>query len=193
MTLPTLADAKNHLRIQTTAEDAVVADLLLDAQAAVETYLGVRITAATDTMIDRPDRNMRAYGRVQQLLAARYPFATSSPAPVITDSTGATVDPATYTLDGRAGLIIANPGVVFANGPYTIVASVGVSAHPEYATRLERNMRRAILDIVSDLYQRRNPGARMESEGGVSVQYGAEIIPPRTLAYLASCRVGPLA
>lgn len=192
MTLPTLADAKAALRIQTTAEDAVIADLLLDAQAAVETYLGVRIAAASDVMTDRTDRNGRAYGRVQQLMCERYPVA-ASPAPVVTDVNGATVDPTTYTVDGRRGFLIGNAGVTFDAGPYTITATVGVSAHPDYTARLERLVRRAILDLVSDLYQRRNPGARMEGEAGVTVQYGPEIIPPRTLAYLASCRVGPLA
>lgn len=189
MSLPTLQDAKDYLRIQTLAENVVVTALLARAQAMVETYLGVRITAAEETVTDHTERSARAYARVTTLQLPRYPFAATNPAPVVVDAQGQTVDPATYTLEPRFGQLLGNPGVSFDNGPYAITATVGLSAHPDYATRIEPLVSAAILDLVADLYQRRNPAASNESEGGVSVTYRPDVIPMRTQAYLASCRM----
>lgn len=189
MSLPTLQDAKDYLRIQTLAENVLVTALLARAQAMVETYLGVRITAVAETMTDHTERSERAYSRVTTLQVPRYPFATTTPAPVVVDAQGQTVDPATYTIEPRYGQIYGAPGVTFDNGPYAITATVGLSAHPDYATRLEPLVSAAILDLVADLYQRRNPAAVTEAEGGVSVTYQSGILPARTQQMLASCRM----
>lgn len=190
MPLPTLTNAKNYLRIQTGAEDVVLTALLARAQAMVETFIGVRLVAATETMTDWTTDSGRAYGAPSRLQLPRYPFAITAPVPTVTDTNAATVDPTTYVLDGRTGQIRGTPGITFANGPYAITASVGWSTHPDYVNQYEALAGAAILDIVADLYQRRNPGAASEAEQGVSVQWTADAIPARTRAMLAPLRIG---
>ena len=64
-------------------------------------------------------------------------------------------------------------GYVFGTGPYVITATVGLSAHPDYATKYEPRARALIMGLFSILYHQRNPNATQESAGGgVSVSYG---------------------
>jgi uncharacterized phiE125 gp8 family phage protein len=189
MSLPTLADAKTYLRIQTTAEDAAVTGLLARALAIVETSIGVRLVAAIETVTDWTTDAVRAWSAPTRLQLPRYPVALT-PAPVVVDTNGTTVDAATYVVDGRIGQIRAKPGTVFNNGPYAITATIGWSTHPDYATRLEALAAAAILDVVADLYQRRNPGAVAEYEGGAGATYGSAALPARTWALLAPLRIG---
>jgi hypothetical protein len=187
MPLPTLKNAKEYLRLTTTAEDSIVAQLLVRAQAIVETDIGVQLVAAADSLLDDTTRSQRAYSAPTRLQLDRYPIDPSGL--VVTDTNGVVVDATTYRIDGRAGQIIGNVGMSFGSGPYTITGNVGLSAHPDYAARLEPLAGAAILDVVADLYQRRNPDASMESAGGgVSVQYHGDEIAPRTRALISRLR-----
>jgi uncharacterized phiE125 gp8 family phage protein len=188
MALPTLADAKAVLRLQGTTDDAFVTQLLARAQALVETYVGVRITAATDTVTDWTTDMVRAYGDITMLSLSRYPVASAGL--TVTDVNAATVDPTTYVLVGTQGLIRAKAGTTFNAGPYTIAGTIGLSAHPDYATRLEAVISTAILDIVADLYDRRAPGTVSESDGGGFSQVNTQaVIPPRVQMSLAPLRL----
>jgi len=192
MSLPTLADAKAVLRLLTTNDDAFVTQLLTRAQAAAETLLGVRITAASDTQVIYTNESTLAYNAPPSFVLTRYPIALS-PAPTITDNTGATVDASTYAIDPRTGVVRALAFGCFPSGPYTVVGNVGMSAHPDYATRIEPVLNSAILDLVADYYDRRAPGTVSESDGGGFSQTNTQLeVPPRIAARLNSIAVSPV-
>lgn len=163
MALPTVADLKTWLRIETTREDLLLAALLARAQASLETMLDGPITAEVQTAVDR---GAALDVPVTSLVFPRRPFTVTG----IVDMDGVTVDPTTYTVDGLSGLIYAKSGVEFAAAPYTITASVGLSLRADYA-RIEPVIGAAILDLAADLYQRRTPGAASESAAGTSIQW----------------------
>lgn len=174
MSLPALSDLKNYLRLEdTTAEDTVLTMLLASARAMVERYLERPITAISRTFVD-PAETIVAYGRVTQLMVPVWPIHPGAPspadpvipAPVITDVDGNVVDASTYRIDASSGRFIANAGESFPNGPYTIVATVGLSADPRFDTEIEPVVSQAILDVASDLYANRTPSASMEAAGG---------------------------
>jgi hypothetical protein len=90
----------------------------------------------------------------------------------LTDDDGdVLVEDSDYRIDLRTGRITGiNRG--FATWPYSITATVGLSAHPDYELRIEPVINAAILDLAADLYQRRSPAATSESTGGgVSTSY----------------------
>lgn len=184
MALPTVQKLKDYCRIETAAEDTLLADLLARAQAMVESYLGRPILKVSRTCTDAAETEV-AYGRITVLQLQLWPFDPATVA--VTDADGVTVDPATYRLKPEAGQVIARKGYDFPNGPYDITADVGLETAPDYSTRIEALASAAILDLAADLYQRRNPGATSESEGGgVSTGYtGGETMPPRTARMLA--------
>lgn len=171
MALPTLQDAKDYLRIDTTDEDALLTALLARSKSAIEVLIGYGMAASSVTFTD--------YGRVtaSPWIQLPGPFALS-PAPVVTDVDGAVVDATTYTLDQRAGKIRAKyngngissrAGAIFCSSQYTVVATIGLSAHPDYAIRLESVASSAILDLTAHYYENRYPGISAEGNGGVSL------------------------
>lgn len=168
MALPTLQDAKDYLRIDTTAEDGLVTALLARAKASIETWLGYPIIAASRTVV--------TYDRLTSdtWISLPGPFA-SSPTPVFTDTGGVTVDTSSYVLDGRSGKVRASYNGHFGPGPYTVTATIGLSAHPDYAIRLESIASTAILDLVSHYYENRNPAITADSGSTFSF----DGIPPR--------------
>ena len=164
MALPTVSDLKAYLRIEHNAENPLLAALLVRAQAMLESWIDVPITAETQTAVDRAD----ALGTdVTSLVFPRRPCSVTS----IVDSRGDTVDAATYTVDATSGVIYGN-NVGFPWGPYTIIASVGLSLRPDYA-RLEPLLSGMIIDLASDLYQRRTPGAAGETAAGTTINWDA--------------------
>lgn len=188
MALPTVSDVKGYLRIEHADEDNELARQLSRAKAAVETHIGYPLTAAAYTHVDYTETDN--YG-VQPTLRLPGPFKTSSPAPVVTDYYGTTVASTTYALDPRFCVIRALPGYAFCNRPYTIAATIGLSAHPDYASRLEPIASLAIIELVAHWYQNRNPAAASETdEAGGTVSQVADAdagrgMPPRILADLA--------
>lgn len=177
MALPTVADLKGALRIEHADEDNELTKMLGRARAAVETHIGYPLTAASFTHVDYTECDN--WG-VQPVLGLPGPFKTSVPAPIVTDSDGTTVAATTYYLDPRMCVIRAMAGYCFAVRPYTIVADVGLSAHPDYASRLEAVASWAIIELAMHWYQNRNPAVTQETdEGGGSLTLATDAIPPR--------------
>lgn len=166
MPLPTRQDAKDYLRVQTNAEDSLLDQLLARSQALIEGELGYPLTAVALSHTDYTD--VDNYG-VQPALRLRGPFELVAPAPVVTDVNGVVVDPSTYTLDARTMMIRAKPNTGFLQRPYTIVATIGLDKHPDYAAKYLAIVSLAILDLVANLYWNRNPALSSSTdEGGAS-------------------------
>lgn len=169
MALPTVQDAKSYLRVEWATEDPLFTSLLARAQGSIEAVLGYAMTAVAVTWAD--------YGRdyVSSWIQLPGPFALS-PAPVVTDVDGTVVDATSYALDQRSGKIRAkyNDGL-FTSSQYTVVATIGLSAHPDYAA-LEAVATTAILDLVAHLYEQRNPSE------GLLVETVNVAIPPRIMS-----------
>ena len=163
--LPTVSDLKSYLRIESTAEDTLLAALLGRATAMLEMWIDTPITATTQTAIDRADSGGDP---VRSLIFPRRPCSVTA----VVDSEGLTVPAAEYWADGTSGVIYGKEYYTFPYGPYTITASVGLSLRQDYA-RLEPLLNEAIIDLAADLYQRRTPGAASETAAGTSVTWDA--------------------
>lgn len=165
MALPTVADLKSYLKIETNAENALLTALLARAQAMLEGWIDCPIAAESQTAVDRADALDEP---VLSLIFPRRPIASVS----ITDADGDTVDATTYTVYGASGMIYAKPLESFYNGPYTITAQCGLSLRADYA-RIEPLLTEMILDLAADLYQRRTPGASSEKAGDTTISWDA--------------------
>ena len=165
MALPTVSDLKSYLRIESTAEDTLLAALMLRAKAMLEQWIDVPLTAEAQTSVDRAEALAVP---VTSLVFPRRPFTVTS----VVDSDGVTVPSADYYVDGKSGIIYGKTGITFPFGPYTINATCGLTLRSDYA-RLEPLLAEAIIDLAADLYQRRTPGASSETAAGTTVQWDA--------------------
>jgi uncharacterized phiE125 gp8 family phage protein len=165
MALPTFTDLKTYLRIETTAEDTLLAALMARAKAMIEAWTDTPMTATSQTAIDRADALAMP---VTSLVFPRRPCAVTA----IVDVDNVAVPVADYWVDGRSGVIYAKQGIAFPYGPYTITANVGLSLRADYAA-LEPLLTEAILDLAADLYQRRTPGASSETAAGTTIHWDA--------------------
>lgn len=191
MALPVAQDLKNYLRVQTTAEESAIAGILAAAIAMVRGYLDRPITAKVRTYIVEDPRASSFSGSRLSGNLSRAPFLRIPDAPVdtaqditITDAAGRVLEPDTYRVDGKTGVVRASWCGAY---PFTIVATTGLAVLEEYALEIEPAICAAILDVGADLYQRRNPAATIENDGaGGSVQYGRneETIPSRAISLL---------
>lgn len=182
MALPTIADCKAFLRVEHAEEDTLFSSLLAKAKADIQILLGYALTAVARTHVDYAETDN--YG-VQPQLALPGPFLTSGPAPVVTDKDGATVNASTYYLDDRGLRLLAKPGYTFCNRPYMITATIGLSAHPDYATTHEPIASQAIIDLVAHRYHHRDPAEKSSTdEGGSTLSLHEDAIPPRIVADL---------
>lgn len=163
--MPIVADLKAYLRIESSAEDALLAALLVRASAMVEAWIDTPIGTEEQTAVDRAESLARV---VVSLVFPRRPCAVTS----VTSAAGVVVPATTYTVDGTSGVIYANRGESFPAGPYTIVADVGLAVRADYA-RIEPLIAVVVLDLAADLYQRRTPGATTETSAGTTVQWDA--------------------
>jgi hypothetical protein len=198
MALPTVADLKRVLRIESSVEDTLLAALLASGEAAVRGELGRDIGVTERTFIDEAETS-RVYGVVRHLvIPPQYlPIefdadSSQSTDPVVEDTDGTVLDP---DVDYRIGMvwesfIRARPGITFTNPPYTVTVHCGLAADPEYATRIEPAIKQAILDAASDLYHFRSPSASSETTGGgVSQSRGEWGLPARVCALLSPWKV----
>lgn len=163
MALPTATDLKTYLRIETTAEDTLLAALVARAKAMLEGWIDCPLTAESQTAVDRGET---LDAPLLSLVFPRRPIGSVA----IVDADGATVDATTYTVDARSGICYANPGVTFPYAPYTITCQVGLSLRADYA-RIEPLLSEMILDLAADLYQRRTPGAGSEKAGDTTIAW----------------------
>ena len=171
MSLVTITECKAYCRVQTSAEDALFNAWLAAAIGSVQSYLRRPITAELRTFrLERPE-----LCHTGNLIIPIYPVSPRTEdsdgyeeiaAAVLTDADALVIEDTDYFLDERIGVFTAVTGVSFSNYPYTIVATVGLSAHPDYASVIEPIINAAILDIVADRWARRLTAASSESEGG---------------------------
>lgn len=167
MALVTVAKLKSHLRIETSAQDSVITDLLAEAKSWAESLTGRTITATSETMSS-------LWGSRDELLRSviRLPvYPVDAVGLVLTDGDGDVVDPSEYTVDEDAGKIISVDDSWFSNPFYEVTATVGLSAGSQYAGK-EPELNTLIKGLASILYFQRNPNAVSDSGGaGVSVSY----------------------
>lgn len=182
MSLPGSLELKALLRIDTDAEDVLLDDMLAQAQAMVEAFLDRPIAAESRTWYD-----VEARANGQTLRVPLTPVKRTSPAPVVTDVdgtaiTGFRVNPTTGVLT-----VTEDSSASFTNGPFTVVATVGLAVLGTYEAVIEPVLARAILDLAADAWHRRNPAATMEAEGaGVLTQIAPNTgIPARIQQTLA--------
>ena len=182
MSLPTDLEIKSYLRISTDVEDILIFTLNQTAQAQVVQYLDVPLTSESRTFTGLwPKLGPRREWRTRLHLPV-IPCETTA---TITDRDGTTVSSATYTIDPRTGYVDSTLDVFFDNPPYKAVVNVGWTYHPNYDSDVDPILRQAILDLASDLWNRRNPGAEYEQSGGqVSITYTRVEMPLRTAALL---------
>lgn len=165
MALPTVADLKSYLRIETTAEDTLLTALIARAKAQLEVWVDAPITATNVTAVDRAD--VITPQVATSLIFPQRPIASSI---TVVDSEGTTVAAAEYTVNTASGVIYANEGYSFPYGPYTITASTGLSLRGDYA-RIEPILSQCIIDLAADLYQKRTPNASTETAAGTSISW----------------------
>lgn len=190
MALLTVQQIKDYLRIEHTAEDTALALWLTMALAQVEAEVGRPITAASRSWTDDGVTN-RAYGVVSNLMVPVTPFTVATLTIADVDAV-ALVAGTDYIapVTGWEGTIAAWAGLSFGNGPYTLTATVGLSAASNYATVIEPTINAALLDAVSDRWHMRNPNATSESTGGgVSTSYARSGLPMRAAQLLAPWRL----
>lgn len=185
MALPTVTDIKAVLKIQHTAQDAVLAGMHARACALIIGVLGRPYEATTRTWIDECG-HVRAYSAIRSLMVPVTPIDPSSL--VIEDADGEIL---AVDTDYRAplawdGVVRAAAGACFSNPPYTLTANVGLSAsygsdgQIDYETVIEPVIAQALIDTVSDWFQRRNPAAASEGTGGgVSTSWKTAGLPDR--------------
>jgi hypothetical protein len=163
MALATVADLKSYLRIESVAEDALLALIMARAKSMLEMWTDTPITATSQTSVDRAESLDIL---VTSLVFPRRPAQVTA----IVDAEGVTVPATDYTTDLRSGMAYAKYGIAFPSGPYTLTANVGLTLRSDYAA-LEPMLNEAILDLAADLYQRRTPGAASENAGGTTIQW----------------------
>jgi hypothetical protein len=176
MALPTVAQLKAYLRVESTAEDAQFTLWLTRATALVEGLLGKPIVAVETTRILQPCAHLIT-GRYRLLLP--WPSADVT----VTDADGETVASSTYTLTDDGFLTFDEDATI--SSWYTVTLDHGWSAQTDYAAKAELLISQAITDTVADWYQRRNPAATSETEASASVTYAAGLgLPARVIADL---------
>ena len=186
MSLPDDIEIKSYLRISTDVEDDLIFSLNLSARAWVTSYLGVPLESEPRTFKGRYPREGIRREAATQLVIPVVPCSTTA---TITDFDDVEVDSTTYTIDERTGFVDTVPFEVFDSAPYQIVVNVGWQHHPSYDDNIDPILRQAILDLASDMWNRRNPGAEYEQSGGqVSITYTRADMPLRTKSLLETLR-----
>lgn len=189
-----LRDAKRYLRIQTDEENVLLQSLINSAVAAVEAWMGRPIEARPMIFYDEPNEPTR------RLAIPVTPVGTVTS---ITGEDGTVYNPATFRVNPYTGILTGAD--LLPAGIYEIEATVGLSLARSYALGASAVIAQCVLDVVTDLYQRRNPAAAREAEGGgIAVDYvkqargvGADTLredglPERTMALLAPFRQIPV-
>lgn len=164
MALPTVADLKSYLRIESNAENTLLDALLARATAQMEAWMDVPITAVSQTYVDRCVTD--ADYPVLSMVFPRRPIAVTS----IVDVDGVTLPTTEYWVDGASGMIYAEAGYSFSNPRYTITANCGLSLSQHY-TRWEPVISQCILDLAADLYQKRTPNAGSETSAATTITW----------------------
>jgi gp6-like head-tail connector protein len=163
MPLPDIDLCKSYLRIETTAEDSLVGEFIVEAIAFIESYIGRAILDPNGT---------RVFGPVRIAMPVIQGFRLSDSAPNVNMYPAGTDD-----LGRETNLPT----------PASVTGPLPMSTLPDYAQRWEPLLRRAILDTVAEFWSHRDPMVTNDSSGGgVSVTRGRLVhgLPPRVRAML---------
>lgn len=164
----TLAQTKAYLRVQHDAEDTLITALMASAIGVIEAFLQRPIYNRPDTRMIYIHGDVFRHG-AKVLFLPFYPLASVTS---ITYEDDTVIPLADLLIDLRSGTVSYKDNGRFSFGRYTVVTTGGLEALPEFQSLVEPIMNQAVLDTVADLYQRRNPAAGAEREGGgVSVEY----------------------
>jgi hypothetical protein len=193
----TTADAKAYLKVQGSAEDTLIGQLVTRATAMVRSALGRPLALADRSFTERAESRRLYHAVTAILIPPQYLPCTREDgsdltAPVITDADGLVLSATEDYYPGEIwdATILARPGITFTNGPYSVEVQCGLEADPDYADVIEPAIDSAIMDTIADLYQRRSPNASSESTGGgVSTSYHQSGIPMRAWQMIESWAV----
>lgn len=164
MALPTVADLKSYLRIESNAENTLLDALLARATAQMEAWMDCPITAVSQTYVDRCETD--ADVPVTSIVFPRRPISVTS----IVDVDGVTMPSTEYWTDGTSGMIYAETGYSFRNPRYTVTALCGLSLSQHYAM-WEPILSQCIIDLAADLYQKRTPNAGSETSAATTITW----------------------
>jgi hypothetical protein len=181
MALPDLAACKRVVKQDTTAEDTLIGELLARAKGVVQGIIQTPLESTSMVFTDWAETNVARSLGPRSLLVPKTPFDPETLA--INDSNDAAIDLADLIVSGLTGIVRYRDGSAFAGGPYTLTADVGIDTHPDYADILEPILSSAILDVVVDLYARRNPST--QSEGVAAGENRSYAAPDRIRQNLA--------
>jgi len=169
--LVTVDAFKQYARIETTAEDDLIAELLVEVVGLIETYIGKSLTTEEITITDDATTFRFYEGPSPRPPALILPYMQIDPASIrITDPGGLAIDPSTYRV--RLDKRLVQGAFVLCSGAYTITCTAGYGTLPDYTTRWLPRIRSTIKDYALFLYQQRTPGASSEGAAGTSVSYG---------------------
>lgn len=187
MSLPTVADLRDRLRIETTAEDTLLQTLLDTAYATIQAFLRRPIGLELFSVSMEAPLNANVVSQ-RRLVLPIFPIGAPgdsaanysvSQAIELTDGDGTVVPTTDYRIDASLGIVFAEDTFAFDTWPYTCVFAAGLGARADY-DQVEITIGGAILDLAMDYYQRRNPAASSENTGGgISTQYHEHGIPLR--------------
>lgn len=178
-TLVTVQKVKDYGRIEETAEDNLIADMIVRAEGEIEVVVGQSLTKRSVVWRDNA-LTERIPGSVTNLLLGSVPIDEATM--VVTDGNGDVVDPATYEIRQDMGMICARgsgfasigtgiEGCTFGIGPYRMECVAGYATGDTYATVELPFIQATIIDYVLMLYQQRTPGAVNEGASGTRVTY----------------------
>lgn len=168
MTLLTVQQVKDYLRIETDAEDALIAALIVEAMATCEGICGTSFTHASVTWYDDAISLRLNEAPWNLLLQER---AIDPATLVIYDCEDAVVDAAGYVIRQDEGLVKSKRGESFPFGPYRLTCVAGYDTRDDYTVRWLPIIQRLLTDFVAMLYQQRTPGALTEQASGTTVDY----------------------
>ena len=168
MSLPTVQQLKDYARIETDAENALLADVLARATGLVQGLVGRSLTS--DSVVWYDDAGtLKLYGAPTRLcLQHRFVDPASV---VLTDAQGVVVPATDYTVRVDLAMLVAAPDVSFGNGPYAIACTAGYATSEQYASVYSAQIAQIVLDTALFFYQQRTPGATREAATGTSVDY----------------------
>lgn len=171
-TLPTVAQLASYLRLdddQITSQTAELTLLLSAAVSIFEGYVTVPIQSVERVYVDNSQSGVQ-FANPTVLFVPNRPISEDADKILVQDRDGQTVDATTFKVFGQKSEIRANWDSAFPFGPYTITYNTGLELLENYS-RVEPMVNQAIIDLASDLYQRRNPGAHVETAGDSHVTW----------------------
>lgn len=178
-----LADAKNYLRVTSTDEDDVIADLIAAAERFIEAEVGRFLTAVSATEHVSVGRNSRGFG------VRNWPV--SSTATITVTDPNATDVTGIFDVDYTTGRFRAYH--LITAGTYTVTYTGGVSLSDSWAAT-RASLVNAVRDLVAEWYANRDPGASSVTDGDYSRVTASPVtgadggVPPRVMAVIKLLR-----